>query len=494
MTPGARQALPRVLPTLRARMVRHVLLPVSLVWLLGSMVVLWVASQSASAVFDRGLLDDALGLAASVSQRDGRVQVDLSADALRALLFDQSESVHFAVRAADGALVAGQPALRAEDAVVTSQPAEGIAFADLPYQGEVLRAVRLQRSQPQPYTILLAQTTRERTAHLRRLVAYALAPLVALLLLLGAWLGRAIQRDLAPVEGLQRELDRRPATELQPITQPAGSQELERLVAAVNALMSRVDGLLAAQREFTGNVAHELRTPLAGIRALAEFGLARDEPALWREQLQAIVHSQQRASRLVDQLLALALADEARAGVHAVPVALDELVRRVLLAWLPRADAEGVDLGAQGLDEPVWVMGDEALIEGALQNLLDNALRYGRPPAGGAVRITVQVVRGPQGTCLVVLDNGPGVAQAQAPELLARWQQGADGRRLGQGAGLGLAIVSRYASLLGARFELGPGASGQGARAALCFAPQGLTPAEAGASRSPSGSGASPRP
>lgn len=473
-------------------MVRHVLLPVTLVWLLASAVLLGVASQSAHAVFDRGLLDDALGLAASITQRDGRLQLDLSAEALGAVLFDQSESVHFAVRAADGSLVAGQEALRAEAAVVTHQPAEGIAFADLPFQGEVLRAVRLQRSQPQPYTILLAQTTRERSAHLRRLLLYALAPLGVLLALLGLWLGRAIENDLQPVEGLQRELDRRQATELHPVALPASTQDLNRLVGAVNSLMSRVDGLLTAQREFTGNVAHELRTPLAGIRALAEFGLARDDPALWREQLQAIVHSQQRASRLVDQLLALALADEARGGARSVPVALDELVHRVLLAWLPRADVEGVDLGAQGLDEPVVVAGDEGLVEGALQNLLDNAFRYGRPPGGQAPRITVQVEPGAHGTCLAVLDNGPGVEAASAPELLARWQQGADGRRLGQGAGLGLAIVQRYAELLGARFELGRGPGGQGARAALCFARAGLTPDAAGASRSPSGSAASP--
>lgn len=474
------------LPTLRSRMVRHVLLPVALVWLLASAVVLGVASQSANAVFDRGLLDDALGLAAGVVQRDGRLHVDLSADALRAVLFDQSEAVHFAVRAADGSLVAGQAALRAEDAAVTHQPAEGIAFGDLPFRGEVLRAVRLQRSQPQPYTILLAQTTRERTLHLRRLAAYALAPLVLLLVLLGAWLGRAIQRDLQPVEGLQRELDRRQAGELHPISLPAGTQDLSRLVAAVNSLMSRVEGLLAAQREFTGNVAHELRTPLAGIRALAEFGLAHDEPGLWRDQLQAIVQSQQRASRLVDQLLALALADEARGGIRMAPLALDELVRRVLLAWLPRADAEGVDLGAQGLDEAVVVLGDEGLIEGALQNLLDNALRYGRPPGHEPARITVQIEAHDQQVCLVVLDNGPGVEAGRSTELLSRWQQGEDGRRLGQGAGLGLAIVSRYASLLGARFELARGPGGQGTRAALCF----VRPGAAGAWRSPSGSAA----
>eukprot|EP01035_Chromulina_nebulosa_P011961 gene11961-15957_t len=196
--------------------------------------VLGMAAQSAGAVFDRGLLDDALGLAASVGQRDGRLQVDLSAEALRAVLFDQSESVHFAVRSADGALVAGQPDLRAEAAVVTSQPADDIRFADLTHGGELLRAVLLQRSQPQPYSILLAQTTRERTVHLRRMLVYAMAPLAGLLLLLGVWLGRAIARDLQPVVGLQEELNRRQGAELQPISLPASTLDLDRRVSAVN--------------------------------------------------------------------------------------------------------------------------------------------------------------------------------------------------------------------------------------------------------------------
>jgi two-component system, OmpR family, sensor histidine kinase TctE len=107
-------------------------------------------------------------------------------------------------------------------------------------------------------------------------------------------------------------------------------------------------------------------------------------------------------------------------------------------------------LGARGVDRAVPVMGNAALIEGVLNNLLDNALRYGRD-ASGESRITVSVVDAPQAVVLSVTDNGPGVSQAQLTQLSRRWVQGSAGEALKEGSGLGLAIVSEYVRLLGAR-------------------------------------------
>jgi len=241
---------------------------------------------------------------------------------------------------------------------------------------------------------------------------------------------------------------------------------------SLNALLARVARGVQAQREFAGNVAHELRTPLAGIRALAEYGLAQREPEAWRMQLQRIVGSEARASHLVDQLLALALADEARTQMQAVPVALDELVRDAVLRLLPRADAAGIDLGGRGLDEPQHVMGHPTLLEGILNNLLDNALRYGRPASGEGGSITVELQRQADGVHLSVIDNGPGIPGAERQRILQRWVQGEEREWMGEGVGLGMAIVSRYAQLLGARFELGRGPDGQGLKAGIVLPPE----------------------
>jgi two-component system, OmpR family, sensor histidine kinase TctE len=454
-------------PSLRARLGRHVLLPLAVTWGLGSIVVLTVGGHFAAQAFDRALLDDAYALAAHVHKQGKGLALDLTPQEMSTLLFDQSESVYFAMFEPGGQLLAGDEGLSA------ARIPEGASheFAEAALHGQRVRSVSLRRDQPAQFTVVMAQTTASRTHLLQRLLVYSGLVQAWLLLGLGWWLSRVIERDLRPLGELQQALDERDAGDLAPVparlTQGATTADVRRLGDSVNSLLARLQQSLNAQREFAGNVAHELRTPLAGIRAQASLALAQDDPGLWRAELQGIVKAQERVSRLVDQLLALARAAEASAALKLEPLALNELVRDVVLRFLPRADALGVDLGAEGLDEPVQVRGDVALVEGALNNLLDNALRYG---GGDAPRVTVALRREGDAVTLWVTDNGPGLETSGAGELTQRWMQGAQGHKLGQGAGLGLAIVRRYAELLHAQFGVEPGAGGKGLSARLRFA------------------------
>lgn len=449
---------PALPPSLRTRLARTVLLPLALTWLAGTGVTTAVAYHYAEQAFDRALLDDAYALATNVSVGALGIQLKLTESELRALLFDQSESVYLAVRRADGSLISGHPWLHA-----APQPSDkNFVFSDNSYQGRPLRAVSLFLGDgPGKYQVVMAQTTRSRTDLLQRVLLFSFGPQVALLIVLAWWLRRSIGSDLQPLSALQRALNRRDANDLTPVTLQANTRDVQQLGVAINALMTRIEGGIRAQREFAGNVAHELRTPLAGIRALAAYGLAQTDPQVWRSQLQAIAASEARASHMVEQLLALALADETRDSLRLHPVALDQLVRRVVLSVLPRADAAGVDLGALGIDEEVSVMGDEGLIEGVLNNFLDNALRYGKPATGIAPSITVEVRATADKVSLLVIDNGPGMDGNAQIDMLQRWQRaglGMDlGTKQGAGFGLGLAIVTRYADLLGASFELSNG-------------------------------------
>jgi len=455
-------------PSLRSRVTRHVVLPLVLMWALGTAVALSVANYFAGQAFDRSLLDDAYAVAANMRAGSDGPVLSLSPPEMGALLFDQSESMYFAVLRPDGELVAGHAGLHPPP-LADEVP---YGFSDLSFQGRELRAVSLRRGDPLQFTVVMAQTTASRKRLLHRMLAYSVVPQVLLLLLLAWWLLRGIQRDLRPLAELQRAVDRRDARDLTPVppsvTTFASTRDVERLGLAVNSMLARLDESIRAQREFAGNVAHELRTPLAGIRAQADYALAHADPQVWREQLQGIARAEARASHMVEQLLALALADEARAGLQLEPVALNELVRSVLLRFLPKADAAGVDLGGEGLDEPVTVQANAALLEGILGNLLDNALRYGNAERP---HVTVTVARGADGrTVLSVTDNGPGLSAPEAERLRSRWTLGAAGQRLGEGAGLGLAIVSRYAELLDARFSLEPADGGPGLRASVTFA------------------------
>lgn len=455
------------MPSLRARLVSHVMLPLALTWLLGSAVTVGVAYFFAQKAFDRALLDDAYAVASQVKVERGELSLELSAGEMSALLFDQSERVFFAVMRPDGSVVTGHPGLRAP------RP-EGEArnrFSDITYQGQALRAVALRRSEPARFEVVVALTMGSRTALLHNLLLYSVAPQVLLLMLLAWWLRRAIGRELRPLAQLRQSVNQRDALDLTPVpvSVSATSSDVEQLGTAINALLERVSQSMRAQREFSGNVAHELRTPLAGIRALAEYGLAQAEPAVWREQLLRIGASEARASRLVEQLLALALAEEADAGVQTEPVALDDIVQETVLRYLPRADAAGVDLGVQGLEQPVRVLGNPALIEGVLGNLIDNALRYGRAPAGTASAVTVALSQQDGAVTLSVIDNGEGLTPEQQQRLMQRGVRGVRADRLGQGAGLGLAIVTKFAQVMHARFALGSAPSGQGLRATVVF-------------------------
>ncbi len=443
---------------MRTRLARHVLLPLALVWLVGTGITVAVAHYYARQAFDRALLDDAYALAANVRENNGALSLMLTQSELGALLFDQTETVSFAVVRRDGSLISGHPWLLAVQAAPLAADGRGFEFGDVDHLGKSLRLVRLDRSTGAGYAVLVAQTTRSRDTLLQRVLVFAFAPQLALLLLLAVWLRRAIDADLRPLQQFQEALDKRNANDLSAVGVATTTRDVQRLGAAVNALMARIGAGVRAQREFAGNVAHELRTLLAGIRAMTEYGLAHQEPEIWRQQLTSIAASETRASHMVEQLLALAFADESRDTLRLRPVALDELVRRVVLEAMPRADALSIDLGVAGIDEATQVPGDVALIEGALTNLIDNALRYGRPGGGRAAVVTVAVSKKPGGVALQVMDNGPGIEPRARQTLLRRWQQAAStsaqSRLAHQGVGLGLAIVSRYAELLGARFEL----------------------------------------
>ena len=456
-------------PPLRSRVIRHVMVPLALTWLMGTVVTVGIANYFAQQAFDRSLLDDAYSVASNVKGEGPTLTLVLSPREINHVLFDQTESVFFAVLRPDGSLVAGHPGLR--PSAISDKSA--YEFSDIIFQGQSLRSVSLSRSKNGDFDVVLAQTRLSRDRMLQRLLVYSIAPQVLLLILLALWLRRAIQTDLEPLSSLQRAVDRRPAHDFTAFPTEASTRDLQRLAQALNALLGRIQTSVQAQREFAGNVAHEMRTPLAGIRALAEYGLARKEPEVWQQQLQGILNSEARASHMIDQLLALALADEAGAGMKLEPVMLDRLVRDAVLRFLPRADQAGVDLGARGIDSPVELMANPTLLEGILNNLMDNALRYGKPTDGQAARVTVEVSTG-AGTNwrqlkLSVVDNGPGITAQQQRTLTQRWIRGSAGQRLAQGAGLGLAIVSQYAYSMGAELTLEAGDDGRGLRASVVF-------------------------
>ena len=460
---------------MRSRLLQHILVPLAFTWLVSSLVVIAVASHFAQKAFDRSLLDDAYLLASRVDAGLGKnsapLELKLSSQDLGTVLFDQSESIFFAIYDQNGGLVSGHPGLSASRAPAQVTP----VFEDVVFQGKTMRSVTIHRSQPLSFYVVVAQTTASRSGLLQSLLWVTVVPQVVLLILLGWGLRRAIQKEIDPLLHLEQGILSRDVSDLSPLPPMGGSRDVRRLGQAFNDLLMRLQDGVRAQREFTGNVAHELRTPLAGIRALAEFGLQQNDPAQWREQLLAIVKSEERASHLMDQLLALAYADEAEQGLPLQALRLDTLVREVVMRHMPKAMSQSVDLGAEGLDEPVWVMGQAALIEGVVGNLLDNALRHGRPLGGASPCVTIGLARlshpGTAGAgaqvVLSVTDNGPGIDPAQQIRVQERWARSDAQTDVNAGFGLGLSIIKAYAHLLKSRLQWDAGPQGTGLRISL---------------------------
>ncbi|NML47014.1 sensor histidine kinase [Ramlibacter sp. G-1-2-2] len=444
-------------PSLVQRLLRTVLLPLGLMWVAGTVVSFAVAQYFAQHAFDRSLLDDAYLLSAHVRPEHGQLTLDLTPKEVNTILYDQDETMYFSVRGPDGQVLAGDPGLAPN---AHSGPA--YEFADIAFAGKILRSVTLHNGLPARFDVVVAQTTNERNAVLRELMFYSLLPQIALLALLWAWLRRSIRRDVQPLSTLQKALGNRSSEDLSPVPTEASTRDLQALGLAINALLQRLDRSIRAQKEFAGNVAHELRTPLAGIRALAEYGLGHAEPEVWRQQLVAIAGSEVRATSLVDRLLAMAVAAEAESGLRLQPLALDAAVRDCVLRFIRRADEAGVDLGARGIDQPVWVAAEPTLLDGILTNLIDNALRYGVSASVAEPAVTVAVEQAGDEVRLSVQDNGPGAPHEQQVELADRGTQGEAGQLLGQGAGLGLALVAQYARLMNARMALRSGEDGRG--------------------------------
>lgn len=465
-------------PSLFQRLIKRVIVPLALTWLLGTLLAFAVARYSTQQAFDRALLDDAYAVASHVRQTaDGDLTLALTANEMGTLLFDQSERLYFAVYSDEGRFLAGHAGLQ----MPALDDLTSHAFTQLEWHNKTLRAVVLLRQVPQPFRVVVAQTTKSQGIFFQRLLVLSLVPQLLLLAGLAWWLRRKIQQDVQPLTDLQNAVALRDARDLTPMSVSDRTSEMKKLSEAINALLSRIEKSVRSQKEFAGNVAHEMRTPLAGMKALTDYALSQSDPRVWREQLQKIAQSQERASHLLDQLLAMALVQEAQQSV-AEPVNLVEIIRDSIMRHLHRADVLGVDLGASGIEEggTVLVMAQQALIEGVIDNLIDNAMRYGVPPDGAARRVTVELTSDPnQGQCaLWVHDNGPGIPHFQRERLLRRWVQDNDGQALQHGSGLGLAIVSEYARIMNAQLLLETADDGRGLKIGLLFqtAP---TPAQA---------------
>jgi two-component system sensor histidine kinase QseC len=301
----------------------------------------------------------------------------------------------------------------------------------------------------------LIQVGEERAARERLAAAIAvntLQPMMLALPLLGALVWLSVRWGTRPLAVLRAQVVARDPDNLAPVEVVDPPAEVAPLVESLNRLLARVRASIEGDRRFTADAAHELRTPVAAVRAHAEVARGAAADAERRAALDNILAGCDRAAHVIDQLLTLARLDPQRAGARRERCDLREAAKHALADVAPLAIRKGAEVELTD-GPPVIVAGNAGLLAILARNLVDNAVRYG----GGA---RVDVVPGGATARLVVSDAGPGIAPADRAALGQRFQR--LGASAETGAGLGLSIVRRIAELHGAsvRFEDGPGGRG----------------------------------
>jgi two-component system sensor histidine kinase QseC len=296
--------------------------------------------------------------------------------------------------------------------------------------------------------VFVGEQTETRSDIVWAVLRNMLVPLVLALPLLGLLPWWAVRQGLAPLRQLSRQLGQRKPQDLEPVVLDNMPAEMKPLVEALNALLERIARMLAFERRFTADAAHELRTPIAAIRAQAQVAMGAGADTTQRQHaLQSTLNGCDRATRLVEQLLMLARL-EAAPSIPVSPIDLSALVRRVAVDLAPQAlnHRQALELEAP---DPCAVACDEVLTAVLVRNLIDNALRYS--PDGARVCVSVSSEAGH--TTLRVDDSGPGMSKQEMARLGERFF-----RVLGHaqpGSGLGWSIVRRIADVVGAQVQVG---------------------------------------
>jgi two-component system sensor histidine kinase TctE len=408
----------------------------------------WVTKRVVDYTSDRLLAGSVRAIAESITFEGGRVWVDLPPWSLGLLDSPQRDSVFYSVRQS-GVTLTGYADLPDFDRAALA--ADDPVFRTITYRGRPVRqsaeAIRVAGAAA-PVVISVAQTLDSRQAvrgALMTSVGLMEAGLVGLVALL-VW--PAAMWSLRPLEGLRRRLAARSNSrelDFTPVAVADVPRELQPVVVAFNALLGQLERSVDGVRRFTADASHQIRTPLAILKTHLTLLRRRRRPASDQESLLDSVEAVDRLQRLVEQLLALARADAVDDHGHE-SADLVPCVQAMVQRWRELAAGAGASLSMEGPASPVRVALTGPLLEQIVENLIDNAIRYGGP----SIRVVVSATAD---TGIVeVCDDGDGLPEAIRNRPFERFVRGATST--GPGSGLGLSIVKALAERAGGQVVL----------------------------------------
>ena len=446
--------------------IQHSLFGEILDWMLAPLLLLWpmsiaitylVAKAIANQPFDHALEDSVTVLAQQVKEVDGRVVSRLAGIARDILRADDVDNVYFQIAGPRGEYVDGDrdlPQPLDEDKYRTgtvhfrNDTMHGTAVR-VAFSYVNLRPLAARDEEPRAALVQVAETLVKRAQLANEIIKGVILPQFIILPIVLALVWFALARGLSPLAQLQERIRARRPDDLSPIDSRQVPEEISPLVGSLNDMLERLSQTIEMQKRFIADAAHQMKTPLAGMRMQSELALRQLDPDEIHRSLEQLATSSESATRLVNQLLALARAEnQPHAGLAYEQLDLAVLARETVQDWVQASFAHRIDLGYEQPGYPVPIAGSALMLRELLSNLIDNALRY--TPAGGSVTVRVRSDAGQ--AILEVEDTGPGIAPAERAHVFERFY-----RILGSGApgsGLGLAIVREIAQQHGAEVDV----------------------------------------
>lgn len=470
--------------SLQRQLLLWLLLPQLLLWMTAAFVTYEVAERYANRAIDAGLSQATRALARQVKPIGNGLFIDFPRAAQDIIESDPNDRVYYMVSTPPGQFILGNRTLPPAppsiarspqldepylyDGVMSEpQPAPGDSRNPPPDKRVPVRVAALYLSfgeEGSPQQTMLVQIARGRASReelARAILRDTALPLSALIALTSLIVWAGIRAGLQPLARLRGLVEDRAPNDLAPLELEAAPQEVRALAKAINELLAAVQHNLAGQRRFISDAAHQLRTPLAGLKSQTELALQEAAPGRLQdpqavqalvERLKRVHQSATRSAHLVNQLLTLARAEpETRIAPGGGRFDLRRMVRELAAELVPRALQAGIDLGFDdgGDDAPLEVDGSALLLREAVSNLIDNAIHY----AGRGSEVTVRCGRDGDAAWVEVQDNGPGIPPEDRERVFERFVRAT---HEGTGCGLGLAIVKEVVERHGGRVSLRP--------------------------------------
>jgi two-component system sensor histidine kinase TctE len=446
--------------------IQHSLFGEILDWMLAPLLLLWpmsiaitylVAKSIANQPFDHALEDSVTVLAQQVREVDGKVVSLLPGGARDILRADDIDSVYFQISGPRAEFIDGDRDLplpaddeRARGASVQFRNASMRgAQVRVAYSYVNLHPLAARGEEPHSALVQVAETLDKRAQLANEIIKGVILPQFIILPIVLALVWFALARGLSPLAQLQERIRARRPDDLSPIDSRQVPEEISPLVRSLNEMLGRLAQTIEMQKRFIADAAHQMKTPLAGMRMQSELALRQLDPDEIHRSLEQLAKSSESATRLVNQLLALARAEnQPHAGAAFEQIDLASLARATVKDWVQASFTHRIDLGFEQPDYPIEIAGNPLMLRELLSNLIDNALRY--TPAGGSVTVRVRLER--EQAILEVEDTGPGIAPAERGRVFERFYRILDSGA--PGSGLGLAIVREIAQQHGAEVDV----------------------------------------